>query len=67
IATLAAISPEQGAQRVLHLAGAPDVEEVSGGYFVDGEPARSSAASYDEATAGRLWDISLNLTAASDI
>jgi NAD(P)-dependent dehydrogenase (short-subunit alcohol dehydrogenase family) len=67
IGTMAAITPERGAQTVLHLACAPEVAEVSGGYFIDNAPARSSPASYDRATADRLWDISLNLTGMPDI
>lgn len=67
IGTLAAISPERGARTILHLACAPEVESVSGGYFIESAPARSSPASQDRATADRLWDISLNLTGVPDI
>lgn len=67
IGTLAAISPEQGAQTILHLACSPEVADVSGNYFVDNKPARSSPASRDEKTGDRLWDISLNLTGLPDI
>ena len=67
IGTLAAIGPEEGARTSLHLACAPELAEVSGAYFIDCTPVRSSVASYDRDTAERLWDISLNLTGAADI
>ncbi len=53
-----AISPEQGARTNIYLASSPEVEGVSGKYFVDCVPRRSSPQSYDEAAAKRLWEIS---------
>ncbi len=47
--------PENGAATIVHLASAPEVAAVSGGYFIDGRPAEPSAAAQDEATAKRLW------------
>jgi len=67
IGTLAAISPEEGARTSLHLACAPEVADVSGGYFIKCARVRSSAASCERQAAERLWDISLNLTGAADI
>jgi NAD(P)-dependent dehydrogenase (short-subunit alcohol dehydrogenase family) len=67
IGTLAAISPEQGAQTIVHLACAQEVTDVTGGYFIDSRPVRSSPASQDRKTGDRLWDISLNLTGLPDI
>lgn len=52
------ISPEQGAQTSVYLATSPDVEGVSGEYFSKSKIARSSAASYDDAAAKRLWEVS---------
>jgi NAD(P)-dependent dehydrogenase (short-subunit alcohol dehydrogenase family) len=57
-----AISPQEGAQTSIYLATSPDVEVVSGEYFVTCKPARSSDASYDEQAARRLWDVSAQLT-----
>ena len=54
-------SPEQGAATSIHLASAPELEHVSGQYFANGRPKRSSARSYDEAVARRLWEISADL------
>ncbi len=59
---LAAVSPEKGAATSIYLASAAEVAEVSGQYFVDCRPARSSATSHDREAAQRLWDISANLT-----
>ena len=52
------ISPEQGAQTSIYLATSPEVEGVSGEYFAKRKVVRSSAASYDDATAKRLWEVS---------
>ncbi len=57
-----AISPEEGAQTAIYLATSPEVEGVSGQYFVKQKPVRSSAASYDQEAARRLWEISAQLT-----
>lgn len=55
-------TPEKGAATSIHVASAPDLEHVSGQYFADSRPKRSSARSYDDAIAGRLWAISSALT-----
>lgn len=55
-------TPEQGAETVVYLASAPEVEGVSGKYFVDKRETRSSAESYDQAIARRLWQVSAELT-----
>jgi retinol dehydrogenase 14 len=54
-------APAQGAATSIYLASAPDVEQVSGRYFADKKPKRSSERSYDEATAARLWRLSADL------
>jgi NAD(P)-dependent dehydrogenase (short-subunit alcohol dehydrogenase family) len=55
------LRPEQGADTVVYLAASPEVEGVSGKYFYQRRPVRSSAASYDEATAKQLWEESERL------
>jgi len=55
-------SPEQGAVTQIYLASSPEVEGVSGKYFVDSKPAQSSAESYDSAVARRLWEVSERMT-----
>lgn len=57
-----AISPEEGADTAIYLATSPEVEGISGQYFVKRRPARSSPASYDRDAARRLWKISAQLT-----
>jgi len=52
------IGPEQGAQTGIYLATSPEVEGVTGKYFVKRKAVPSSPASYDVATAGRLWEVS---------
>ena len=59
---LAAITPEQGARTSIHLASAPEVEGISGQYFVKCRPERSSDVSHDREATARLWDISAELT-----
>ena len=54
-------SPAQGAATSIHLASAADLEPVTGRYFVNCKPRRSSERSYDEATAARLWRMSADL------
>jgi retinol dehydrogenase 14 len=54
-------TPAQGAATSIHLASAPDLERVTGRYFVNSKPKRSSDRSYDEATAARLWQVSADL------
>jgi NAD(P)-dependent dehydrogenase (short-subunit alcohol dehydrogenase family) len=53
-----AISTEQGAETSVYLATSPEVEGISGGYFVKKRPTRSAGASYRESDQRRLWDIS---------
>ena len=54
-------APTQGAATSIRLASAPDLEQVTGRYFANGKPKRSSTRSYDEAAAARLWQINADL------
>ncbi|MEJ5308780.1 MAG: SDR family oxidoreductase [Anaerolineae bacterium] len=56
------IGPEQGAQTGIYLATSPEVEGVTGKYFVKCKAVPSSPASYDRAVASRLWEISEQYT-----
>ena len=51
-------SPTQGAATSIHLASAPELERVTGGYFANSKPKRATKHSYDEAVAARLWRVS---------
>jgi retinol dehydrogenase 14 len=55
-------SPEKGAETSVYLASSPEVEGLSGGYFVKRAEARSSDVSHDERIARRLWEVSAELT-----
>jgi NAD(P)-dependent dehydrogenase (short-subunit alcohol dehydrogenase family) len=59
---LGALSPEEGARTSITLASSAEVEGVSGKYFTRERAVQSDPASYDEQTARRLWDASLELT-----
>ncbi|MDQ1617744.1 MAG: hypothetical protein QOE19_313 [Actinomycetota bacterium] len=54
-------SPTQGAATSIHVASAPDLEQVTGRYFADSKVKRSSKRSYDGAVAARLWQASAEL------
>jgi retinol dehydrogenase 14 len=58
-------SPAKGAETVVYLASSPEVEGVSGRYFVNRKAVASSRQSYDEVAARRLWEISEQLTGSS--
>ncbi len=58
------IAPDKGAETPVYLAASPEVEGVTGRYFVDSRPVPSSSISYDAELAARLWDISASLTNA---
>src|SRR5882724_4072145 len=55
-------TPARGAATSIYLASSPEVEGVSGKYFVEEREARSSAESNDPAVAARLWKVSEELT-----
>ncbi len=60
------IAADRGAETPVYLAASPEVEGVTGRYFVDCRPTSSSGISYDAELAGRLWDMSASLTAGGD-
>jgi retinol dehydrogenase 14 len=55
-------SPQDGAKTSVHLAAAPEVDGVSGKYFIDCRPARSSRESEDREIARQLWERSAAMT-----
>jgi retinol dehydrogenase 14 len=54
-------TPAQGAATSIHVASAPELEQVTGRYFADSKPKRSSKRSHDRAAAARLWQVSAEL------
>jgi len=59
------LTPEQGANTAVYLASSPDVESVTGKFFVREQERASDPVSYDESAAKRLWEISAEMTALS--
>jgi len=55
-------TPAQGASTPVYLASSPQVEGITGRYFVNRKPKTSSKASYDTTAAARLWQASIDLT-----
>ena len=60
-------SSEKGAKTSIYLAASPEVERISGKYFVRQRPVKSSDISYDESLARRLWKRSVELTGLSGL
>ena len=54
-------TPAQGAATSIHLASAPDLDEVTGRFFANSKPRKSSKRSYDEDAAAWLWNVSADL------
>jgi retinol dehydrogenase 14 len=54
-------TPAQGAATSIHLASSPELDHQSGLFFANRKPKKSSRASYDEAAAARLWQVSAEL------
>src|ERR1700694_1284196 len=54
-------SPQKGAKTSIYLASSPEVEGVTGNYFVKSTPKRSAAISYDEMLQRHLWEQSAKL------
>jgi len=55
------LTPEQGAETSVYLAASPEVETVTGKYFVKCKGVPSDPATYDRAAAWRLWEISAEM------
>jgi retinol dehydrogenase 14 len=60
-------SPGQGAATSIHLASAPELEQVTGRYFANSQPKNSSERSYDQAAAAKLWQVSGDLVGLTTI
>jgi NAD(P)-dependent dehydrogenase (short-subunit alcohol dehydrogenase family) len=60
------ISPEQGADTIIYLASSPEVEGVTGKYWVKRKAIRSTDVSYNEADQKRLWNVSAEMTGLAE-
>jgi len=61
------LTPEKGARTSVHVASAPELEGVSGKYFMRSKVARSSRTAQDRGAALRLWEVSEQLTGANAV
>lgn len=59
-----AISQQKGALCSIYLATSPDLDGITGQYFIKGKAVKPSAHALDDEAAVRLWEISEKLTAA---
>jgi len=60
------VSPQEGARTQVFLASAPEVHTQSGLYWDNCQPKRSSAASYQQEDAARLWQVCCDLCRIDD-
>ena len=54
-------TPAQGAQTSIYLASSPDMDGVTGKFFVNGKPKTANKVAYDPAAMARLWQTSADL------
>ena len=59
-------SPEEGARTSVYLATSPQVQGVTGKYFEDSQVVPADPAADDEATAQRLWRVSMEMTGLAE-
>lgn len=62
LSNLINITPSAGAETSVYLASSPEVEGVTGNYFVRKKARTSSGASYDTEASEKLWKLSEELT-----
>ena len=55
------LSPEEGADTILYLTTSPEVQHVSGAYFIKRRPVSPAPAAMDDELARRLWEASARL------
>ena len=54
--------PEKGARNSIYLASSPDVKGISGEYFMECRPAKSSPLSYNKDLQERFWELAETFT-----
>jgi NAD(P)-dependent dehydrogenase (short-subunit alcohol dehydrogenase family) len=60
-------TPDEGAQTSVYLASSAEVHGVTGRYFANRKPKKSSKGSYDTAAQARLWQISADLVGLTTV
>lgn len=63
VSSVAAISPEEGAQTSIYLASSPEVKGVTGQYWSEKKVKAPSKLAQDMALQGRLWQVTEGLAA----
>jgi len=63
---LIARSPEKGAATSIYLASSPEVQSITGKYFVDCKVTQPAPQATDVAVARKLWDISAEMVHLAD-
>jgi NAD(P)-dependent dehydrogenase (short-subunit alcohol dehydrogenase family) len=66
IVPLIARSPEKGAETSIYLATSPEVQTITGKYFVDCKVTQPAPQAADRAVAKRLWDVSADMVKLAD-
>ncbi len=59
------LTPEEGADTVVYLAASPEVQGVSGEYFIQRRPVPPAPAALDDELAQRLWEVSAQIVGLS--
>ncbi|ALO67043.1 short-chain dehydrogenase [Arthrobacter alpinus] len=60
-------TPARGAATSIHVASAQELEQVTGCYFANSKPKKSSQQSYDNTVAKRLWQVSADLVGLESV
>jgi len=63
---LIARSPEKGAETSIYLASSPEVQSITGKYFVDCKVTQPAPQATDRAVAKKLWDVSAEMVHLAD-
>lgn len=59
-------SPEKGAETSIYLASSPEVQSITGKYFVDCKVTQPAPQAADSAVAKKLWDVSAEMVHLAD-
>jgi NAD(P)-dependent dehydrogenase (short-subunit alcohol dehydrogenase family) len=66
VVPLIARSPEKGARTSIYLAFSPEVQSITGKYFVDCKVTAPAARATDSVVARKLWDVSAEMVHLAD-
>lgn len=67
IIPLIARSPEKGAETSIYLATSPEVQNITGKYFVNSKVTQPAPQAADTAVARKLWDVSAEMVHLADV